>query len=46
MMKMMVGYDGDDVTDDCDGDDVTEDHDKMLLATIIIMEDSQQHSRR
>ena len=30
MMKMMVGDDGDDVTDDGDGDDVTEDHDTMI----------------
>ena len=44
MMKMMVGDDGDDVTDDGDGDDVTEDHDKMTLVTIIIMEDVEQHS--
>ena len=34
MTKMMVGNDGDDVTDDGDGDDVTEDHDKMKLGTI------------
>ena len=45
MMQMMVGDDGDDVTDDDDdGDDVTEDHDKMILVTIIIMEDGEQHS--
>ena len=44
MMKMMVAHDGDDVTDDGDGDDVTEDHDKMILVTIIIMEDGEQHS--
>ena len=44
MMKMMVGDDGDDVTDDGDGDDATEDHDKMILVTIIIMEDGEQHS--
>ena len=31
MMKIMVGDDGDDVTDDGDGDDVTEDHDNMIL---------------
>ena len=37
MMKMMVGDDGDDVT--VDGD-----HDKMMLVTIIIMEDGEQHS--
>ena len=43
-MKMMVGDDGDDVTDDGGGDDVTEDHDKMILATILIMEDGEQHS--
>ena len=43
MMKMMVGDDGDDVTDD-DGDDVTEGHDKLILVTIIIMEDGEQHS--
>ena len=44
MMKNMVGDDGDDVTDDCDGDDVTENHDKMILVTIIIIEDGEQHS--
>ena len=44
MMKMMVGDDGGDVTHDGDGDDVTEDHDKMILVTIIIMEDGEQHS--
>ena len=44
MMKMMVGDDGDDVTDDGDGDDVTEDHDKMISVTTIIMEDGEQHS--
>ena len=44
MMKMMVGYDGDDVTDDGDGDDVTENHDETVLVTIIIMEDGEQHS--
>ena len=46
MMKIMVGDDGDDATDDGDGDDVTEDHDKMVLATITIMENGGQHSRR
>ena len=30
MMKMMVGEDSDDVTDDGDGDGVTEDHDKLI----------------
>ena len=30
MMKMMVGDDGDDGTDDGDGDDVTEYLDKMI----------------
>ena len=44
MMKMMLSDDGDDVTDDGDGDDVTEDHDKMILVTIIITEDGEQHS--
>ena len=44
MMKMMVGDDGDDVTDDGDGNDVTEDHDKMILVTRSIMEDGEQHS--
>ena len=44
MMKMMVGDDGDDVTGDGAGDDVTEDHDKMILVTMIIMEDGEQHS--
>ena len=43
-MKMMVGDDGDDFTDDGNGDDVTEDHDEMILVTIIIMEDGEQHS--
>ena len=42
MMKMMVGDDGDDVTDDGDGDDVTEDRDKMILVTTIII--GEQHS--
>ena len=41
-MKMIVAHDGDDVTDD--GDGVTEDHDTMILVTIIIMEDGEQHS--
>ena len=44
MMKMMIGDDGDDATDDGDADDVTEDHDKMILVTIITMEDGEQHS--
>ena len=44
MMKMMVGDDGDNVTEDGDGDDVTEDHDKMILVTVTIMEDGGQHS--
>ena len=44
MMKMMVGDNGDDFTDDGDGDDVTEDHDKMILVTTIIMEDGEQQS--
>ena len=44
MMKMMGGNDGDDATDDGDGDDVTEDNDNMILVTIIIMEDGEQHS--
>ena len=44
MTKMMVGDDGDDVTNDGDGDDFTEDHDKMILVTRIAMEDGEQHS--
>ena len=44
MMNMIAGDDGNDVTDDGDGDDVAEDHDKMILVTIIIMEDGEQRS--
>ena len=41
---VIVGDDGDDVTDDGDGHDFTEDHDKMILVTIVVMEDGEQHS--
>ena len=41
---VIVGDDGDDVTDDGDGDDFTGDHDKMILVTIIVKEDGEQHS--
>ena len=46
MMKMTVGYDGDDVTDDGDDGDVIENDGNIMTMAIPRMEDDEQHSRR
>ena len=44
MMNMMVGDDGDGVTDFCDGGDVTENDASVVTMAIPEMEDNDQHS--
>ena len=44
MMKMIVGDDGDYVTDDGDDGDVIENDDQIMTMTITIMDNDEQHS--
>ena len=46
MMKMMVGHDGDDVTNHGDDGDVIETDGNIMTMAIPMMEDDEQQSRK